>query len=113
MRANAAVAGKGLQPYPGEEAEAAPHAPLIGKAVLHQIEGGMPLTGQHAPAKPVLQGQGSPGVPVVLRRIIEALLSILKPDNVVGAAAVVAKLVLSGDHIIRGSDYRGKVADSL
>jgi hypothetical protein len=48
-----------------------------------------------------------------LWRIIGALLSILKPDHVVGAAAVIAKLLRSGDNIIRGSDYRGKVAAPL
>jgi hypothetical protein len=48
-----------------------------------------------------------------LGRIIGSLLSILKPDHVVGASAVIAKLLRSGDHIIRGSDYRGKFADPL
>ena len=41
------------------------------------------------------------------------LFSVFEPDYIIGAAAVIEKLFLRGDYIIRGANYSGKVVDPL
>jgi len=44
-----------------------------------------------------------------LRGILGAFLSELKPDHIVWALAMIRKLFLRGDHIIRGANQSGEV----
>jgi uncharacterized SAM-dependent methyltransferase len=48
-----------------------------------------------------------------LEGILGSLLSELKPDHIEWAFAMVEKLLLSGDYIVRGADHCGKVANLL
>ena len=79
--------------------------------MLHQVESRTMLPYQNGVPEPAFHGHGRPSVFIDLVGVRRPLLLKLKPDHIVGASMMIEALLLSRDHIIRGTDHGGKIVD--